>query len=99
MNYTVPVGQPGGELGFNVSYYYSDGYFYTPDNSIRLDPYNLLSAEISYAFLDERARVRLYGINLTDELVWGQLTRSPIDTSSAANQPRTIGVGFEYRWD
>jgi iron complex outermembrane receptor protein len=98
-SYSMPVGFLDGTVGFGATYYRSSGYFYLPDNARKQPAFNMVSAEVWYAFRQDKARVRAFGSNLTDELVWGSVVRSLFDTQGRARPPRTYGISLEFTWE
>jgi len=81
-----------GEAGINVSYGYSSGYFFQPDNRMEQSAFNLVNAMVSWATQQERLKVSLWGKNLTNEVVANALLPSAIGSLAAYRPPRTFGV-------
>jgi iron complex outermembrane receptor protein len=97
VTYTTPY-VLGGHFGLAVNYYYNDGFFLNTENTQVQDAYNTVNAELSYTFLDERARLRAFGRNLTDERVWLFCSLNNFASSCRARPPRQVGVSVEYTW-
>ena len=94
------VDYKGGELGVNLTYYYNDGFAWQPDNSLYQDSYNIVNAQVRYAFgVDRKYRVTLWGKNLTDEYYATYLTQSELGDLASAGDPRAFGVSFEFTFD
>jgi iron complex outermembrane recepter protein len=94
-DYRIPVGSD--ELGINVSYYFNDGYFWEPDNSLRQPSYSLINGQVSYAFgSDKRYKLRLFADNITDKVHYTWAVSSPFGRKEAADTPRTYGVAFDF---
>ncbi len=98
VNYSIPVGSAGGELGLGLLWYHSDGYYDSADNVTSQESYDLVNAEVSYQFPDGKSALRLYGRNLTDEIV--HIT-SPSDLAipQFPMAPLIFGIEFAYRWN
>jgi iron complex outermembrane recepter protein len=81
-----------GEVGINVSYGHSSGYFFQPDNLMEQPSFNLVNAMISWSTQSERLKISLWGKNLTDEVIANALLPSAIGSLAAYRPPRTFGV-------
>jgi iron complex outermembrane receptor protein len=93
-NYRVPLDI--GELNFNVTYYYNDGFYWEPDNRLEQDDYTVLNAEVgletgSWFF-------RVWGRNLQDEEYSYYAQESSTGDLVSAAPPRTYGASAEYRF-
>lgn len=95
-DYSVPVSF--GELGFNVSYYYSDGFYWDPDNRLLEPSYDLIGAALSWTSVGGAWRVSAFGRNLTDETYFGQTTTSNFGDQTSPGAPRTYGISFNRRF-
>ena len=97
VDYVVPLGD--GELGFNASYYYNDGFFFEPSNRLAQGSYNIVNGQIFYSFGDEQQfKVRLFARNLTDARYYTSATEIAFGDQGIAGAPRTYGVGFDFRF-
>lgn len=83
-----------GTLTADVGYYYNDGFYFEPDNRVRQDAYETVSAQLAWAPTDESWRIRLWAKNLLEEEYWYQVSTSLGDAATAA-PPRTFGISFE----
>jgi iron complex outermembrane receptor protein len=90
-DYVVPLSS--GELGFNVTYFYTDSYYWDPDNRIEQDAYGLLNAQIKWTAPGGNYYVRVFGRNLTDEEYFSQITVVNTGDLGVAAPPRTYGMG------
>jgi iron complex outermembrane receptor protein len=96
-DYTIPVGR--GELGLSASAYHNDGFYWEPDNRLKQDPYDLVNAEISYAFGSlHQYRVRIFGTNLLDEKLLVQQQENSFGDTGVPGAPRLYGVGFNMEF-
>jgi len=94
VSYSLPVGP--GDYGVSANYYYSDSFFWDPDDILRQPAYRILNAETYYRFgPEERYRIRIFGNNLTRTAyeTFGDGTAFSNLVSYAP--PRTYGVGFD----
>ncbi|MET0985241.1 MAG: TonB-dependent receptor [Steroidobacteraceae bacterium] len=98
VDYFLPVA--AGELGFNVNYYYNDGFYFEPDNRVKQDSYSIVNAQVAYSFgPDQRYRVRVFGKNLGDEEYFNSITEFAFGDQAVPGQPRTYGVGIDVNFD
>lgn len=96
-----------GELGaltFSANWAYQSKIYFDNDRALysQQDAYSLVSARITWATLDEKLQVSLWGDNLTDT-VYATRTFSLFNTmfgvaAGRFGDPRTVGMSFEYRW-
>ena len=98
VNYSLPVGNAGGEIGMGVLWYHSDGAENTPDNVVKQDSYDLVNAEVSYQFPNSNFAIRAYGRNLLDETV-SVITAGDAAFNHIPISPRIYGAELAYRWD
>jgi iron complex outermembrane receptor protein len=98
-SYTVPLERIGGSLEMSMTYYHSSGYYYNPGNNQKLHPYDMLDAEITYAFPDGRTRLQVYGSNLTNAAVGAIEAETTLGFNIQGYlPPRVFGVRFDYRF-
>lgn len=96
-SYSVPLGS--GSLQLSGNYYHSASFFWEPDESVRQSAYDLINAQIAYAFgPDERFRVRAWGRNLTDQVYYIYAVANTLGRSGSAAQPRTYGLAFDFKF-
>jgi iron complex outermembrane receptor protein len=95
-NYRMPVSV--GEMNFNVTYYYNDGFYWEPDNRTSQDDYDILNAEIGLTTADEKWWLRLYGRNLLDSDYSYYSQQSTFGDFVSAAPPLTWGISAEYRF-
>lgn len=88
----------GGTLGVNVSAFRSAKTYYDFGNRLRQPAYTRLNAQVSWATEDERLRVRVFGTNLTDEVIIQQATATPVTDQVTYERPREVGVALEVRF-
>jgi iron complex outermembrane receptor protein len=93
-DYAIPLA--GGELGLNVTFYHNDGFTWEADSRLRQPRYDLINAQVSYAFGDaHRYRVRVWGKNLGDALYYTVLSGNALGDLAAAAAPRTGGIALD----
>ncbi|MET0657126.1 MAG: TonB-dependent receptor [Steroidobacteraceae bacterium] len=98
VDYAFPVATIG-ELGFNVTAAYNDGFYWDADNRVKQPSYTLVNAQVSLTTLDEKWRVRLWSRNLTDEEYYITVSTSAgFGDAGAPGAPREYGVGLTYRF-
>lgn len=94
-DYGIPVGND--LLSFNVSYFHSDGYYWDPDNRTQQDAYDLINAQVAYAFgKDGRYRIRAWGKNLADKFTYSYVLASSSGDVAQAAPPRTYGLSVDF---
>ena len=96
LKYSVPV--MDGTLALGADLYRPGTIYHTPDNNLKQGAYNSVNAEISYAFADDRARVRVYGRNLTNEDMMGYAISAFLESAVMYKPPRAVGVELQYNW-
>lgn len=88
----------GGELNYNLSYYYNGGFYWEPDNRTEQDSYDVLNAELSYTTNDEAWKFRVYGRNILDGEYSYYSQQSTYGDFVSAAPPATYGVAVQYRF-
>jgi iron complex outermembrane receptor protein len=88
--YRVPVGT--GKLNFVVSYYYTSGFAWDPDNRLRQPSYDVVNASVDWSALNNAWGVRLWGRNLTGQHYCVFETATTLLDSCAPASPRTYGI-------
>lgn len=91
--YTAPLG--GGSLETTLTGSYNGGFFWDVGNSIKEDPYFLLSARVSWQTQDKRYRISIWGNNLTNTQYSFYANNTQTGNSYAPAKPLTAGVAFE----
>jgi iron complex outermembrane receptor protein len=98
VDYAFPLASSG-ELGFNVTAAYNDGFYWDADNRVKQPSYTLVNAQVSLTTADERWRLRLWSRNLTDEKYYITVSTSAgFGDAGAPGAPREYGVGLTYRF-
>ena len=85
-----------GEVNYNVSYYYNDGFYWEPDNRTEQDSYDVLNAEVALTTKDEAWRFRLYARNMLDSEYSYYSQQSTFGDFVSAAPPATYGVAVRY---
>ena len=80
-------------------YYHSASFYFAPDNVVVQPAYNKINASIQWTSESQRYWVRLFGDNLTNAAVIGDLLSTPLGAQLQTLQPpRVYGikVGLKY---
>jgi iron complex outermembrane receptor protein len=56
----------GGKIDTNLNWYFNDGFFWTPQNTIRQEPYNLVNGFLGYTFPGNLVQLSMWVTNLTN---------------------------------
>jgi iron complex outermembrane receptor protein len=88
----------GGKADLDVAYFFSSGFFTSPDNTINQPHYNLLNASIGWTDPSSRWTARLFGRNLTNQFYAISLVETPQGDARTTGAPRTYGVTVAYRF-
>ncbi|MFA5632005.1 MAG: TonB-dependent receptor [Porticoccaceae bacterium] len=95
LDYSIPVAE--GTLGWNINYYYNDGYFFESDNRLSQPSYDVVNAVVSYSFgPGERYTLRAFAENLTDEEYYQHGSQGAFGDVVTPQPPRTLGIGFDF---
>ncbi len=103
--YAIPIDLDGllaGELTPRLEWSYRDRELLAPPEVPQgtQPSFHLINARLSYLFMDDRAQVALWGLNLTDELYFANFLTATINTFGNAvaghNAPRTYGAELSY---
>ena len=81
-----------GDFGYNVSYYYNDGFFWEANNRLRQGSYNIVNTSLTWTAPSKKFDVRLWGKNLTDKRYTVFGSTSPTGDQVADSDPRTFGI-------
>jgi iron complex outermembrane receptor protein len=93
VDYRRPLAR--GEVGFNVGYYFNDGYYFEPDNQLKQPRYSIVNAELSWWAPGDRYRLKLWARNLLDEKYFNQMqTANGQPPVGAPGAPRTYGMAL-----
>lgn len=97
VNYLVPT--DAGNFNINLTYYYSDEYFWDEMNRVREPSYSLINGAVSWEDTSETYKVSVWGRNLSDEeySAYSSPSTASGDGYSPA-EPRMYGVNLEYRF-
>lgn len=96
LDYVVAVG--ASEIAANISYVWTDSFYFTADNSSEQDAYGLVNAQLTWFSPDRKYNVRLWGRNVADEEYYMSGYQSQTGATVVAASGRTYGisVGFDY---
>lgn len=96
-DYAIVMGK--GELLFNASYYYNDGFYSESDNLRAQDSYHMINASVRWTSANEAYSVSLWGKNLAEEAVVQQLSGTAFAAHFATYAPpRTYGVSLDINF-
>lgn len=87
-----------GTFDFNVTSAYNSGYFAEPDNYLHQPSFDYLNSSLSWVSSDRAWNFKLWGRNLLNKAVPGQLATGAPQGYSAdyTNPPRTFGFTVNY---
>ena len=90
----------GSNFDFNVTNAYNSGYFSEPDNYLRQPAYDYINASLAWTAPSRGLTVTLWGRNLANKAVAGQLATGAPQGYSAdfTNPPRTYGITAVYNF-
>ncbi|ODT89064.1 TonB-dependent receptor [Phenylobacterium sp. SCN 70-31] len=88
----------GGTFGVNMSAFWSSKTYYDFGNRIKQSAYTRLNGQISWTSPDDQLRLRVFGTNLTNEVIIQQATATPIADQVTYERPREVGVALEVRF-
>lgn len=88
----------GGALEFSGNAFWSDSFFWDPNNRLKEDGYVLLNAEVAYEFPGNQFRLAVWGRNLADELYAIYKTEAASGDSVAYARPASYGVTAQVKF-
>jgi len=89
---------PMGVLDFNVTNYYSNGYFVEPDNRLSQKAYDYLGVSVAWKSSNDRYAVKAYGTNLFNKAVYAFAgTNATQYSADDGNPPHILGVRIDYK--
>ncbi|MEM8937287.1 MAG: TonB-dependent receptor [Pseudomonadota bacterium] len=94
-DYTIPL--ETGSIDFNMSYTHTSEVFYSVDNSLSQEPFNVINANAGY-FASGGWGVKLWVKNLTNEEYLAIGSLSSAGAYTYFHPPRTYGVELSYSW-
>jgi iron complex outermembrane receptor protein len=94
VNYRIPMSS--GDVDLDLSYYYNDGFYWEPDQSVSQPSYSLVNAAIRWTSPNRAFEVRVWGRNLLDEEYFTWATTSAVGSMYSPAAPRTFGVTLSY---
>jgi iron complex outermembrane receptor protein len=86
-----------GDIGLNLSYYYNDGFFWEPDNSVSQPSYHLLNASLGWRTPDGRIEVNIWARNLLNQKYFSWANATAFGALYSPGAPRTFGLRLGYR--
>ena len=95
-DYRTPL--PVGSVDWNVTYYYNNGWFASPDNILRQPAYSLVNASATWSAPQDLYSVKFWGSNLTNKAIASTLNSSAISSIVQYQAPRTYGVLLTARF-
>lgn len=94
-DYVIPIRT--GEMGLNLTYFRSGGFYWDIDNRVREPSYNLLNARLSYD-LSSQWGLALYARNITKEKYFNQVSTSTLGDLYSPGAPRTYGIDLNFKF-
>lgn len=88
---------PVGLFQMDASLYHNSGFFFEPDNRIRQQAYDLVSAQLSWTSRDDRYRARLWIRNAFGEQYYSAVSTS-LGDAGTAGAPRTYGASIGVKF-
>lgn len=85
---------PVGALRLNGNYYYTDEFYFDPNQQFLQEAYGLLSLRATWIAPGEQYTVALFGNNLTDEEYLNQVLPGDQTIGQGYGEPLTWGVEF-----
>ena len=94
--YSVPTSAGGIDL--TLAYYYNDGFFWEPDNSVSQPSHHLINASVGWTSPDGKVEARVWGRNLAGEKYFSWANASAFGALYSPASPRTVGLELRYRF-
>ena len=85
-----------GEFGANATYYYTSGFYWTPDDVFEEPSHGLLNLQVQWTNPDARYKVQLWARNATNKEYLNYLGVSSLGTVTSPGEPRTYGISVHY---
>lgn len=87
-----------GEFGVTGNIFHTARYFWDVDNRLVQPAYTIINGELSWIPADSRVRLSIWARNLTDTVIYGQLSSGERGDDVKYERPRTIGgaIGFKF---
>lgn len=99
INFDYTAETSAGDIGLAGSLFHSAKYYWDFQNRLTQPAYTMLSGEISFTPAGaEAVRLSIWGRNLTNEVVYSQLSSTGTGDRAGFERPRTYGasVSFEF---
>ena len=98
LSYSFELGD--GELEIAGDAYYSDGFYYTAQNTdvARQKAYSLINARVSYYHQPWKARITIFGQNLDNETYSFSEFTADFGTNYTLAPPRTYGLRLNWEF-
>lgn len=90
---------PGGELDFNVDYYYNDGFYYDAANQLEQEAYTVLNARMTYSHMRSNIDVSLFASNLENSQYFIYQFQTDFGVVGKLAQPVSYGLGVKWAFD
>lgn len=89
-----------GKVRLNAVASYNSGYFFSPDNAIKMGAHVIVNSSASWTDSNDRLTISVYGRNLTDKRVTKFINSNAGNGTflSRFNAPRTYGVSIGYKY-
>jgi len=97
LDYHVPVSF--GQLGTNITFFHTSGFYFEPDNRLSQSAYNLVNGQLYWKSVGERFDVRLWTKNLFNQQYYVQkISGSGSPDAGAPGAPRTFGLSLGVKF-
>lgn len=97
INFDYTAETTAGDIGFSGSLFHSAKYYWDFQNRLTQPAYTLLGGEISFTPSDmEAIRLSVWGRNLTNEVVYSQMSSTSVGDRAGYERPRTFGGSVSF---
>jgi iron complex outermembrane receptor protein len=86
-----------GDIDLNLSYSYSDGFFFDPDNTTVQPSHKLLNTRVALTPNNSNLTISVFGKNFLDQKYYTTWAQSTLGNQIAPAPPRTYGIEISYR--
>jgi len=97
INFDYTAETTAGDIGFSGSLFHSAKYYWDFQNRLTQPAYTLVGGEISFTPSDmEAIRLSVWGRNLTNEVVYSQMSSTSVGDRAGYERPRTFGGSVSF---
>lgn len=87
-----------GEFGATANVFHTAKYYWDVDNRLFQPAYTIVNGELSWIPAGTRIRLSVWAKNLTDEVIYGQLSSGERGDDVKYERPRTIGGAVVFKF-